>query len=66
MRAVADLRLIKIVKEVIWLHTPAKVRKMSVCAFIDELQVMASKIGLTMTRNDLQKTIIITSNKLAL
>ena len=62
----SDIVLIKIVKEVIWLHTPAKVRKMSVCAFIDELQVMASKIGLTMTRNNLQKAITITSNKIAL
>lgn len=33
----------------------------------NDMQVMVSKIGLTMTRNDLQKAIIIiTSNKIAL
>lgn len=52
----------KIVKEIIWFHTPAKVRKMSVCAYIDELQRMAKCIGLAFSRDELCKAIQITTS----
>lgn len=52
----------KIVKEIIWLHTPAKVSKMSVCAYIDELQRMAKQIGLAFSRDELCKALKITTS----
>lgn len=52
----------KIVKETVWLHTPAKVSKMSVCAYIDELQRMAKQIGLAFSRDELCKALQITTS----
>lgn len=56
----SEILITKIVKEVVWIHTPAKVRKMSLCAYIDELQRMAKRVGLAFSRDELCRAIQIT------
>ena len=42
----------EIVKQLVWLHTPAKVKKMSVDKWLGEMDEMAGRVGLTLTDDD--------------